>query len=203
MLKSLFFFFLCISFAYSGTIKCKISFKKKPPKLGLIYMSEDHSLQDVPVVDQKGKKFMEPLYVGAKGQEMVFKNSDEVSHNIFAQDTKLNVNFDVGLMAVGATQKKAINWEKGKVVRMSCKIHPKMRTYVASVDSKYHKVLKIPKKKVYSFSLEGVPDNLSEVTFWFSSKWDPITVKVAKGEKKKVEMTKKKKKAAKLEITHE
>jgi len=39
--------------------------------------------------------------VGAKGTHTSFFNSDTINHNIYANDKEANVNFDIGLAALG------------------------------------------------------------------------------------------------------
>ena len=74
-------------------------------------------------------------------------NSDAINHNIYANDAEAKVNFDIGLASPGTEFQQTITWEENTFIRISCKIHPKMRAWVGSVSSKYHTEVKFSKKQ--------------------------------------------------------
>ena len=181
--------------AWSGEISGTISFEKKAPVVGLIYLPGDEGLvgKDGPKLDQKDQRFTKPLVVGARGSKVTFKNSDTIAHNVYAEDTKAGANFDIGLAPPGSENETAIGWKEGMVVQVGCKIHPKMRAWVANISSRFHQVLEFEKGiKTYDFAFEA-PGNLKEVRVWLP-RYDPVVVELAVGEEKTVDLMKKGKK---------
>ena len=70
----------------TGKLVGQVSFSKKPPKVALVYFSEDTGLTGDVTVDQLNKQFATYLAVGSPGQQMVFKNSADIAHNVYADD---------------------------------------------------------------------------------------------------------------------
>ena len=98
------------------------------------------------------------------GQSVKFKNSDAVDHNVFANDRKQNAKFDVGLMNPGGEKDITVDWQENTIVRVGCKIHPKMRTYIATVNTPYYQVLEFSKNSnEYNFKIDNVPENATSV----------------------------------------
>ncbi|MBB3048688.1 plastocyanin [Litorivivens lipolytica] len=154
----------------------RLQFEKRPPKTALLYVPGDLGEQSQAVVDQVDKSFTESLVVAAPGQAVVFKNSDEVDHNIFANDMKSGARFDVGLMPPGGEKNIPVDWKADSLVRIGCKIHPKMRTYIAAVDAAYSKVMEFSSATSdYSISLEGVPDAAAQLLLRIP-KYDPVVI---------------------------
>jgi hypothetical protein len=186
--------------AQAGTLSGEFKFKKKPPKIAVVYFSEDHSLKKDPLVDQKNKKFTQKVVVGAKNSAMIFKNSDSVEHNIFAHDRKKKVNFDIGLAPPNSKLKEIISWDHESAVQIGCKIHPKMRAWVFSLDSQYNKAITFNrKKKKLKFDIPNVPDNLSKIKVWIP-KYKAIEVDLKKGSSVDIELKRKKKKKGTLHL---
>ena len=79
------------------TLTADIVFDKKPPKVGVLYVPGSGA----PIngeLNQQDKKFLSKMVVVSPNSTISFKNSDSVDHNIFANDMKTGVRFDVGLM---------------------------------------------------------------------------------------------------------
>jgi hypothetical protein len=124
------------SLLYAQDLEAAFEFIKKPPKVGLIYLPENKELKTGPVIDQKNKEFSQELFVGAPGTDMVITNSDDTDHNIYASDADAGADFDIGLAPPGSETRQNINWKEDMVVKIGCKIHPKMSAHVANVSSK-------------------------------------------------------------------
>ncbi|PCJ62884.1 MAG: hypothetical protein COA79_01795 [Planctomycetota bacterium] len=188
-----FVFFLIITGCWfqivAKDVTGKLTFTKSADFVMLAYFTEDHSLSKKTVqVDQKAKKFSKKLVVGNTSAEVVFKNGDSVSHNIFAKDTKADVTFDVGLMSPGKDSKIKIDWNKDLIIRIGCKIHPKMRSYIANIDSAFHTIVELEKKKKeVEFSLKDVPDKLTKLRIWFP-KYDTVDVEIKVGTTSEVDI---------------
>ncbi len=186
----------------NGTLSGQFSFLRKPSRVALIYFSEDKGLKQGLTIDQKGKQFLSQIAVGSPGVVITFKNSDKIDHNIYADDKRLGIKFDLGLMRAGSnfSGTQPISWEAGEVVKIGCKIHPKIRFYAVSLTSRYHRVLEFNGEKVTSFRFEVPPGKLTKVAVWLP-KYDPINVSIKPGERKDIELKKKGKLRGTLFIT--
>lgn len=168
-----------------------IQFDKRPPKVALFYVPGSLPQSKGAVVDQVDKAFTESLVVAAPGTDVVFKNSDDVNHNIFASDVKASANFDVGLMSPGGEKPITVDWKADRLVRVGCKIHPKMRTYIASVDAVFSRVVEFsPTTAEYKIDLSGVPEGANNIVLRIP-KYDPLTINLEKPDQWQATLTKK------------
>ena len=187
-------------FAFSTTITGEFTFNKKAPKGVLIYVVGDTSLNQPAIIDQKNNQFVQPIVVGKKGTNVQFVNSDTINHNVYADDKKKNVNFDIGLALPGSSFEERITWEEGELVRISCKIHPKMRAWVGSMSSKYFQILTFERKqKQASFVIEGVPSGLQTIRVVIPG-YDEITTEISVGNTVTVDVNRKKKKRGTMKL---
>ncbi len=145
--------------AYSATLSGEITFLKRPPYAGIVYvLGGGTEVSEKPLVDQKDKVFTKRVIPSSKGQTITFNNTDDVDHNIFAQDKKTGAKFDLGLMPPGNTSTVEANWPEHSLVRIGCKIHPKMRAYIANVPSAHYATFKFrDTEPPYSFSIDNIP----------------------------------------------
>ena len=175
--------------ALAGSLIGEFKFTRRAPSVALVYFSEDNSLKEAgATVDQKDKQFVRKLMVGSSGSQIRFHNSDSVDHNIYANDAKTGAKFDAGLLPPGETSQTDLNWKQDEVVRIGCKIHPKMQAYIANIASVHHKIVEFePKVESASFTLGGVPDKFSKIRVWFP-KQDPIEVVMKKGEASQIDI---------------
>ncbi|MBQ4889075.1 hypothetical protein J8L86_04400 [Shewanella sp. MMG014] len=177
--------------AFAAEITGTISFIKKPPMVGIVYVPSSQSDQYAPVIDQVDKQFTSKMAVVNAGNLVTFKNSDDVEHNVFANDTSQSAKFDVGLMSPGGEKKIKVDWDKNSIVRVGCKIHPKMRTYLAAIDTPFHQILEFQKgTQEYTFSIKNVPADSNKVVFSIP-KYDLLTVELTSGSIWTAEITKK------------
>ncbi|PON15010.1 hypothetical protein C2W62_26060 [Candidatus Entotheonella serta] len=187
---------------FADTLEGTFTFTKRAPKVALVYFPEDESLpvDTSTLVDQKNEQFTKRLLVTRKGVKATFQNSDAVNHNIFAHDEKAGVKFDIGLMAPGGSVQQEITWEE-QVVRCGCKIHPKMRLWIASISSRYYQTIEFEKKaKTASFTIENIPETLSKIKVWMP-KYDPAEVALKAGETREISLVRKKKPRGVLQLT--
>lgn len=152
--------------AFANSLEGKFTFDGKAPQVSLIYFEDNSSSNPQLNIDQKNKEFTKKMVVGSQKSNVVFKNSDSIEHNIYGS-LKGKVLFDIGLASPGSVHNQHITWENGSVARLSCKIHPKMNAWIASVNSKYYSVVEFNNKKEKSFSILNVPDKLNKVKIWF------------------------------------
>jgi hypothetical protein len=190
----------------SATLSGEFHFIAMPPEVGLVYIAEDQSLTQAVIIDQQGKEFLHWTQPGEKslrkivaaspGETMTFKNSASIGHNIYANDARLHVQFDLGLVPPGSDVVKTypITWQAGEVLRVGCKIHPGMRLYIASLASKHYREIEFNGAPVVRFNFEALPAQLTKVAVWLPEH-DPIEVVINPGEEKEVAL----KKAGKLQ----
>ncbi|MFT4929430.1 MAG: hypothetical protein ACI8WB_005563 [Phenylobacterium sp.] len=187
--------------AFADVVSGKIEFKKKAPFTGLLYVPGSGNANKQPVIDQKDKAFTTKIAVGSPNNTMLFSNSDTFDHNIYANDKKQKVKFDVGLMTPGNSTEIKMDWPDESLVRVGCKIHPKMRSYVANVKSDHFYAFPFKKKvKSYDFSIKEVPSDKDQLILMIP-KYDKLTIELKKGDSKTIEVTRKGKVKANLTIT--
>lgn len=75
-------------------------------------------------IDQVNKTFSQPTLTVKKGDRVLFKNGDDVTHNITILDSEENSN-DKGLQKPGETINEVFTTPGDYVAR--CQIHPKMK----------------------------------------------------------------------------
>ena len=200
-------FFAALFYLYGttlgGTLKGEFRFEKSPPSVALVYFSEDSSLgaSNGPTVDQKDKKFVNKMLVGRTGCRILFNNSDSLDHNIYANDPKVGVDFDAGLVPPGETSELQMTWKPDAVVKIGCKIHPKMQAYIANISSSYYKIVEFsPTEKEVDFTLDKVPDKFTKIRIWFP-KQDPIDAEVKKGQVRTLRIAEKEHISGTLKLT--
>ena len=141
-------------------------------------------------LDQKNKLFSQKVIVVPHSSSIAFKNSDSIDHNIFADDKSVDVKFNAGLVGPGKIATQKAEWPEGTVARVGCKIHPKMRSYVAVISSAYFAEVEFESKvKKKAFEIKGVPANLVKVKVWLP-RYEAIEVEIKKDETKKVDLKK-------------
>ncbi len=145
-----------INSVHAETLTAKLTFDKKPPKAGVLFIpGEGEAIKAE--LNQSDKKFSSKLVVVSPNGSLTFKNSDSLDHNIFANDVKKGVKFDVGLMPERAEITQEVDWSTDMLVRVGCKIHPTMKAYVANIQAKVYEALEFEKKvKEYDYTLENV-----------------------------------------------
>ncbi|WDE13978.1 hypothetical protein [Thalassomonas haliotis] len=204
--NKLFISLLPLAFAGSAladTVTAELEFTKRPPFAGLIYLVDNKSTSSQVTIDQKDKQFTRKLQVGSSGQQIQFNNSDSVEHNIFTNETKHSANFDVGLMQPGASSQVALNWQENSIVRIGCKIHPKMRAYIANILSDYYQVLDFEKKKKnYQIQIENVPSTLTTMNLLMPG-YKSMEFELQPGETKEVPISKKGKQRGTLKLSRQ
>lgn len=189
----LFCFFLASSYVCVSAkdVEIQFNFPKRAPNYGLVYFPQDKSAAaNTFHVDQKGKLFNKNILCSPKGSKVVFTNQDDVQHNIFAEDSANGVSFDSGLVEPNTDTEQTVTWEEGTVVRVGCKIHPKMQIWLASISSNYFDVIQF--KENPNSTIKDVPDELTEIKIWIPN-FDSAEITVAPGETKSVPITRKKK----------
>lgn len=173
------------------SIQGTVTFLAKPPLVGIVYLPTKEQLKNSPSVDQIGKQFTEKMLVIPSNSSIKFKNSDDVDHNVFANDRKQNAKFDIGLMSPGDERNIMIDWKENSIVRVGCKIHPKMRTYLATLNTPYFRVLEFDKnRQKYRFEIENIPDGATTVILNIP-KYTLVKIDISQGKSWEVPILKK------------
>lgn len=166
-------------------VTAELTFNRRPPIAGLLYVPADGAVARREMqlhVDQRNKAFLKPLVVAEPGAEVVFLNSDDFDHNIYASDPALGVQFDFGLMPQGARLTKLVDWPAPSMLRIGCKIHPRMRTYVANIRArKVQEILFERRKLAYTVQMELPGDASGEVVLLLAGR-EPLRVKLRPGQ---------------------
>ena len=200
------FIFIVISAGLSaGTLKIEFEFTKIPPRTGILYFPEDgnRSMSSPLEIDQVDKHFTKILFVGTQGSMMVFKNSDSVDHNIYANDMGADVFFDIGLVEPGEESTIRMDWGAGSIIRIGCKIHPRMKSYIANIPSTHYKIFPFRReKKRYRVKMNHIPDELSQVKIWLPSYVD-IDANVVIGETRVIPLLKRKRRYGTVKLIRE
>jgi plastocyanin len=78
------------------------------------------------VIVQKDRDFSQVEITIKRGDSIVFKNADEVTHNVFSASPGLE--FDIRRQAPGGAS--TVPFEKPGTAEVRCSIHPKMKLMV-------------------------------------------------------------------------
>ena len=148
----------------------------------MIYLSEDQSRRGDTYLDQKNKKFSPLVVLAGPSSTLWVRNSDDVDHNVYADDRSAAVKFDIGLRAPGTQAPVKVTWPQGAIITLRCKIHPKMRAWLVPVSSQYAQwYFFSPKNRKYLFSLEDWPEKFTWVKVLIPG-YEPISKQVKPGE---------------------
>ena len=173
--------FLALPVSAAEPITLTLEFHKRPPNVALIYVHDASENPRSAIVDQMDKQFTSKMVVVTPGSNVIFKNSDLIDHNIFAREASAGARFDVGLMAPGGEKHVEVNWNKNVLVRVGCKIHPKMRMYIASMPAKFVKIVEFNRnQKSVDVVLSELPDNTRRV-FVEIPRYEPLEISLEAG----------------------
>ena len=86
----------------------------------------DNPAGDTHKIDQKNREFSETEITIKPGEKVVFKNADDVTHNVFS-NSKVNP-FAIKIQAPGSSS--VIAFADEGVTDVRCAIHPKMKLRV-------------------------------------------------------------------------
>lgn len=187
----------------AATLEGSISFEQAP-RVALVYFSEDRSLDAATTitVDQKGKEFTQMLVVAPPGGTVAFSNSDDVQHNVFAEDKEIGVSFDIGLANPQSVNPQPVSWKEGQVVRCGCRIHPKMQVWIAAIRSRHFKAMTFEPgaKGPVAFTIADVPAQYRRVRVW-TPRFESQEVELTSGKPANVEFARKDKVFATVSLT--
>jgi plastocyanin len=93
---------------------------------GAVAMMVMPALAEEHLIVQKDRAFSQSEITIKTGEAIVFKNSDEVTHNVFSVSP--GMEFDIRRQAPGASS--TVVFSKEGVAEVRCSIHPKMKLIV-------------------------------------------------------------------------
>jgi plastocyanin len=132
------------------------------------------------IVLQQNKQFVPHVIAVPAGSSVVFRNSDDINHNVFS----LSPHFDTGLY--GKDGEKEETFDRPGVVQLLCNIHSAMLGYVVVVDTPYF----APADGSGAFSIKGVAPGEYEISAWHENASKPTTQKITVGrEGNKISLT--------------
>ena len=178
----------------ASDVSLKFKFTKKPPEVVVVYFADapgkiDSKLPNI--VDQKNKKFIHKIVFKNQEEFLLLKNSDNMDHNIYSRNKKVNVNFDVGLLPPNSQRKHKVNWVKGEFIKIGCKIHPKMRSWVANVESQHVLAHSFDRKKrEFTIKMEKIPNSAKNIVVWMPG-YDRAKITIPANQDERVKMTRK------------
>ena len=116
----------------------------------------------VPVeVDQKGCKYVPHVFAVMKGQNIVFKNSDGVLHNVHALP-KQNREFNLAMPGSMKVAKPRSFKKAEGMFKIKCDKHPWMSSYAAVLDHPFFDVT----GEDGNYEIKGLPAGTYEIEAW-------------------------------------
>ncbi len=170
---------LSASIAFGGDISGSVSAPKaKYISNTVVYIvnsempTDGWDIQSEATIDQKGLEFIPHIIPVIKGTQIVFKNSDDVLHNVFSPD-KIADRFDLGTYPRNESRSHKFTKE-GEAVLL-CNVHPEMEAYVVVLQNPYFSLT----DKDGNFVISDIPPGTYEISAWnekYKCKSQTVTV---------------------------
>lgn len=181
---------LCAAPAQAWELAVHLEFAGRAPVSVVAYLPEDDSRDGSRnVLDQKDKTFIPEVVMLRPEDPLVIRNSDEVDHNVYADDRELGVKFDIGLRPPGSSVPVRADWPEGKLVKLSCQIHPRMRAWVLPISSGLARSFAVPKRaRSFDFSLKNLPERFGQVRLLVPA-YEPVELMLRPGQTRTAPLT--------------
>ena len=142
---------LCQVGGVSGVVRVP----NAPSRGAVVYLvplsSEPLAPETEPVLlDQRNLHFIPHTLVVLPGQEITFRNSDPLLHNVFSPDI-LGEKFNLGTYPAG--ESRSYTFQRSGAHVILCHIHPEMAAYVFVIETRYHAVV----DGMGRFRIDGIP----------------------------------------------
>jgi plastocyanin len=125
-------------------------------------------------IDQQGSKFEPHLLVIQQGSSVVFKNDDNMMHNVrwpsVNNDPRMGHN--LGTWSQGDT--RTYQFDHPGVLLLQCSIHPDMAGYIVVVPTPYY----AQATTGGDYTIRSVPDGHYTVNVWREGKKQPETKQI-------------------------
>lgn len=119
------------------------------------------------LLDQSGQRFVPRILAVVVGQQVEFRNSDNVFHNVFSYSPPKK--FDLGRYPRGKS--KTLTFEKPGLVQIFCDIHSNMRADVVVVPSEHFAYV----GPEGTFRLTGLPAGVHQLSIWLPQRGEQTT----------------------------
>ncbi|HKQ20091.1 MAG TPA: hypothetical protein VJW75_10130 [Candidatus Eisenbacteria bacterium] len=110
------------------------------------------------LLDQSGQRFVPRILAVVVGQQVEFRNSDNVFHNVFSYSPPKK--FDLGRYPRGKS--KTLTFQKPGLVQVFCDIHSNMRADVVVVPNEHFAYV----GREGTFRLRGLPAGAHQISVW-------------------------------------
>ena len=149
----------------AGDIRGMVSISGTADNSGVVMYVEKQPDMDFsqpekqPVMDQKNLQFMPHILPVQVGTTVLFKNSDDVEHNIFTPSPAGDM-FNLGTWRGGQT--KTHTFQKTGEVVLLCNLHPEMEAFIYVTPTPYYAKTNNGGKYI----IEGVPAGTYTLHLW-------------------------------------
>lgn len=109
-------------------------------------------------VDQRALAFVPHVLTVVKGTTVVFRNSDDVGHNVFSASPAKR--FNLGTYGKGVDKRLVL--DKPGVIELLCNVHPEMSAFIVVTDSAHAALVAADGR----FELTGVPEGTYTLVAW-------------------------------------
>lgn len=110
------------------------------------------------VVDQSQLTFLPHVLTVVTGTSVLFRNSDDVWHNVFS--TSSSKRFNLGTYPRGVDKRLTMN--KAGIVEVLCNVHPEMSAFIVVADTPF--AVLVPRDGRYQIG--GLPDGTFDIVAW-------------------------------------
>ena len=154
--------------ASAGTLRGKVS---SPGQNSVVYVGaiagKTFPASTVPFqVDQQASKFEPHVLVVPQGSSVVFKNHDNMSHNVRWPNISSDNRMAHNLGTWGQNDTRTFQFDHPGVVPLQCSIHPDMAGYIIVVPTPYYAQVTTSG----DYTIRNIPDGKYTVNVWREGK---------------------------------
>jgi plastocyanin len=154
--------------ASAGTLRGKVA---APGQSTVVYVGpvtgKTFPASTVPFqIDQQGSKFEPHLLVVQQGSSVVFKNDDNMMHNVRwpSVNNDLRMGHNLGTWSQGDS--RTYQFEHPGVLQLLCSIHPDMEGYIVVVPTPYY----AQATTAGDYTIRNIPDGHYTINVWREGK---------------------------------
>ncbi len=127
--------------ANADLIVGELRFDGQAPMAAVVYVRTPEASNEVLQIDQRNRQFSSFMTAANTGNTVLFQNSDNARHNLYANSFSTGTRFDVGLIPPGKNVSIPVTWPEDSMVRVGCSIHSHMETYIANIRSTHYAIV--------------------------------------------------------------
>jgi len=161
------------------------------PKVLILYLPEDESLTSQPILDHDDGDFTKRLIVGAPGEQIVLRNSDEIGHTIYAELNPPEHVWDVDFMPANSSTSRPLSTNVDEFYTLKCKLHDYMLSWAGAIKTKYYKIIDLEEgQQDLRFQFGEIPPEFSQIKLWMPE-YEPIALSIKQGEEVSIDLIRK------------